>query len=114
MVSQYPPQKPEVMKMRLAPRAAQPQRVAPPEVITSDIPSSALLPAAPPPWTITVPAADGTPLLTMREENGFLVVEGDESRWDEGAKKFLYGMMQWAGQAGITWKDEVRKAGEAR
>jgi len=111
MVSQYPPPDPEVMKMRLAPRAAQPQRAAHPEVITSGIPSSAL---APPPWNITLLAADSTELLVMREENGLLVVEGDESRWDEAAKRFLYAMMQWAGQAGITWKDEVRKAGEAR
>lgn len=112
MVSQHP-QQPEVMKMRLAPRAPQGQPHRPPHgemIVPGD---SFSIPAAPP-WRIVIPAADGTELLVMREENGLLVVEGEESRWDEAAKRFLHGMMQWAGQAGITWKDEVRKAGEAR
>lgn len=108
MVSQHP-QQPEVMKMRLAPKVAQGQ---PPygEVIVPGAGTS--IQVAPPPWRIVIPAADGTELLVMREENGLLVVEGDESRWDEAAKRFLHGMMQWAGQVGIPWKDEVRKAGE--
>jgi hypothetical protein len=113
MVSQHP-QQPEVMKMRLAPRAPQGQPPRPPhgEMIVPG--ASVSIPAAPP-WNITIPSSEGgPPLLVMREENGLLVVEGDESRWDEAAKRFLHGMMQWAGQASITWKDEVRKAGEAR
>jgi hypothetical protein len=63
-----------------------------------------------PPFSIVIPAADGTELVRMTEEHGMLVVTGDESRWGEGAKRFLYGMMQWSGQVGIRWKDEVLKA----
>jgi hypothetical protein len=107
MVSQHP-QQPDAMRMRLRPKAS----AAPPGVFAPDVLASSFLPAAPPPWNITIPAADGTPLLVMREENGLLVVEGDESRWTEAAKRFVHGMMQWAGQAGINWKDEARKAAE--
>jgi hypothetical protein len=113
MVSQFP-QKPDVMRMRLRPGAQPPlARVQPPDAVTSSVPAitSSL---APPPWRFEVRAADGAELLVMREEHGLLVVEGDESRWDEAAKRFLHGVMQWAGQAGIPWKDEARKAGEAR
>jgi hypothetical protein len=96
------PQEPEVMRMRMRPVASGTiNRVLPPG------PSSF---AAPPPWRFVIPAADGTELLVMREEEGRLVVEGDESRWDEGARAFLHHVMQWCGQAGITWKDEARKA----
>jgi hypothetical protein len=65
-----------------------------------------------PPFSIVIPAADGTELVRMTEEGGRLVVTGDESRWDEGARRFLHGMMQWSGQVGIAWKDEVRKAAQ--
>jgi hypothetical protein len=110
MVSQHP-QQPEVMKMHLAPRPYQGQPPVPPGVTASSGHSVSPL-ASPPPWRIVISAADGTELLVMREENGRLVVEGDESRWEEAAKRFLHGMMQWAGQAEIPWKDEVRRAGE--
>jgi len=61
-----------------------------------------------------VKAADGTLLMAMFEKDGRLVVEGDESRWDEAAKRFLHTVMQWSGQAGIAWKDEARQAGGQR
>lgn len=96
MTSQYP----EQMRKRLTPPG--PVDSAPGIIIASNL--------APPPWRIEINAADGTMLVTFREENGCLVVEGDESRWDEAAKRFLHGMMQWAGGAGIRWKDDVRKA----
>lgn len=104
MVSHHPDQP---MRMRLG---------RPPVQGTAPAPQvqSLNIPAVPPPWKFIVAAADGTELLVMREENGMLVVEGDESRWDEGAKRFLHGVMQWSGQAGINWKDGARKAGEAR
>lgn len=98
--------------MKVALHTGSPVQV-PQEVTASGIPSSAIVAAGPMPWNITIPAADGAPLLVMREENGLLVVEGDESRWSEAAKRFLYGMMQWSGQAGIRWKDEARHAGES-
>lgn len=55
---------------------------------------------------------DGAELLTMREEGGRLVIGGDESRWDEGAKAFLHQMMQWSGQVGIRWRAEVIRAAD--
>lgn len=76
--------------------------------------SPAVAKSAAPPFRIVIPAADGTELLVMTEVNGMLSVTGDESRWDEGAKRFLYGMMQWSGQVGIRWKDEVAKAASDR
>jgi hypothetical protein len=65
-----------------------------------------------PPFRIQITAPDGTMLLELSEQNGLLVARGDESRWEEGAKRFLYGMLQWSGQVGIRWKDEAIKAGE--
>lgn len=65
-----------------------------------------------PAFNILVAAQDGTELVTMTERDGRLVVGGDESRWDEGAKRFLHGLMQWSGQVGIAWKDEVKKAAQ--
>jgi hypothetical protein len=113
MVSQHPPHQPPVMRMRLSPRAPQPPAGAVP-VDPAEYTGPRIPVPVPPPWRFEVKAADGTLLLVMREENGRLVIEGDESRWDEGAKRFLYGVMQWSGQAGITWKDEARKTGEQR
>lgn len=99
------------MRMRLTPGTApvsQNMIVQPPDSVTS------VAGLVPPPWRIEIPGAQGAPpLLVLREENGLLVVEGDESRWTEGAKKFLFGMMNWAGGAGIRWKDDVRAAGGA-
>ena len=100
MVSQHPEQP---MRMRLRPT----QGAAP-----LPVGESFIVPAVPPPWKFVVTSADGTELLVMREEAGRLVVDGDESRWNEGAKRFLHGVMQWSGQAGIRWKDEARRAGE--
>lgn len=109
MVSQHP-QQPEVMKMRLRPQAPLTGRQ---QNLLAEPGNYVSVPPAPP-WNITIPSSEGgPPLLVLREENGRLVAEGDESRWDEAAKRFLHMMMQWAGQAGIAWKDEVRKAGEA-
>jgi hypothetical protein len=67
-----------------------------------------------PPFNITIEAADGATLLVLREVNGRLVAEGDESRWDEAAKRFLYGMLQWSGQFPVRWKDEARRAAEGQ
>lgn len=103
MVSQHPlPQQPEVMRMRLP--AAQ---GLPPVTM----PAQAAPVIAPPPWRFEITAGDGTLLLAMSERDGLLVVEGDESRWDEAAARFLHHVMQWSGQAGIAWKDEARRAG---
>jgi hypothetical protein len=99
VTSEYP----EQMRKRLAPG---PEASAPGFIIASNL--------APPSWRIEIPAADGTMLLVLREENGRLVAEGDESRWDEAARRFIGVMMQWAGGYGINWKDDARRAGEAR
>ena len=42
-----------------------------------------------PPFNITIEAADGATLLVLREVNGRLVAEGDESRWDERFVRYL-------------------------
>ena len=78
--------------------------------MTFRIPEVRVLPPARPAFSIVIPAEDGTELVRMTEENGVLVVTGIPDRWDEGAKRFLFGMMQWSGQVGIAWKDEVKKA----
>ncbi len=61
-------------------------------------------------FSIVISAADGAPLLRMFEREGRLAIEGDESRWEEAAARFLLGMMQWSGTVGIAWKDEVMRA----
>jgi len=66
-----------------------------------------------PEFRIEIRAADETPLLVLREQDGYLVVEGDESRWHEGAMRFLQQMRQWSGQVGLRWPDEVQKAADA-
>ena len=71
-------------------------------------------PARRPEFRIEITAADGAPLLILFEQRGHLIVEGDESRWGEAAKRFLYQMMQWSGQVGIRWKDEAIEAGQDR
>lgn len=104
MVSQHPlppERQPEVMRMRLPAAQGLPPVVMP----------GTIAPVAPPPWRFEIGAADGTPLLVMYERDGLLVVEGDESRWDEGAARFLHHVMQWSGQAGIAWKDRARRGG---
>lgn len=82
-----------------------------PKRVMADIPGGSIQPFQKQ-FDIQFPAEDGTLLLRLFEENGRLCVVGDESRWDEAAKKFLYGMLQWSGQVGIRWKDEVIKAAE--
>ena len=68
-----------------------------------------------PRFSIVIPAADGTELVRMTEDDsGRLVVTGDESRWDEGAKRFLHGMMQWSGVVGVPWKGEVLRSVEGQ
>ena len=85
----------------------------PPGAIVAQVPQGgASLSPGRPPFTITITGADGAELLRMFERDGKLAVEGDESRWEEGARRFLHGLMQWSGQVGIAWKDEVKKAAQ--
>jgi hypothetical protein len=102
MVAPVPPVPEDQMKMRLRPRVS---RLPAPQ-------GGSILNAGRPPFNITIEGADGQPLLVMREVNGRLVVEGDEGKWDEAAKRFLHSMLQWTGQFPVRWKDEVRKAVE--
>lgn len=82
--------------------------VAPPGAVQA----TQIRPGAPK-FNIVIPAEDGTELVRMTEDaQGRLVITGEESRWDEGAKRFLHGMMQWSGVVGVRWKDEVLKAVE--
>lgn len=102
MVSPVPPVPEDQMRMRL-----KPGRTVSPMAGTA-------ISNGRPPFNITITGQDGDPLLIMREVNGRLTVEGDESKWDEAAKRFLYGMMQWSGQVGLHWKDEARKTAEGQ
>jgi hypothetical protein len=63
-----------------------------------------------PPFRIEIRGQDEALLLVFREQDGYLVIEGDESRWTEGAMRFLQQMRQWSGQVGLRWPDEVEKA----
>ena len=63
-----------------------------------------------PEFRIEIRAADGASLLVLREQDGYLVIEGDESRWPEATMRFLQQMRQWSGQVGLRWQDEVQKA----
>jgi hypothetical protein len=58
-------------------------------------------------FNIEIHAKDGTLLLRLFERNGQLACEGDQSRMEEGAKAFLYQMLQWSGQVKLRWKDDV-------
>lgn len=107
MVSQHPE---PPMQMRLNP--PRPPRMPTSVAAGVPLPEMFTAPAAPPPWRFEVKASDGTVLMAMFERDGRLAVEGDESRWDEAARRFVHTVMQWSGQAGIRWKDDARKAGE--
>jgi hypothetical protein len=67
-------------------------------------------PSVRPEFRIEIKAADGGMLLVLREQDGYLIVEGDESRWPEATMRFLQQMRQWAGQVGLRWQDEVQRA----
>jgi hypothetical protein len=100
MVAQHP-ENPDVMRVRVPPAHPRPLASAP---------GTPAAPAAPPPWRFEVRAADGTLLLGLHEENGKLCAEGDQSRWDEAAAKFIAQALQWSGQRPITWKDDAMRA----
>lgn len=63
-------------------------------------------------FVIEVPAADGAMLLRMFERDGMLAVEGDETRWEEATRRFVYQMLQWSGLVGLRWKDEAQKTAQ--
>lgn len=104
MVSQYPAPEERMMK-----------RIGPPLDGPANIMNAGVIAAAnlvPPPWRIEIPANDGTMLLVLREENGQLCAEYDESRVNEAARALLTEMMRWSGGAGIHWKDEAQLPGK--
>lgn len=101
-----PPSNPDRMVSRPA------QSPPPGPGAVQPVPGSFSIQRGAPAFSIVIPAADGTVLLELTEQNGMLVARGDESRWDEAAKRFIYGMLQWSGQAGIRWKDEAIQVGE--
>jgi hypothetical protein len=86
-------------------------RLAPPASVSHEATGLMTIPmSGRPDFRIEIPSMDGQAmLLVLREEGGRLIVEGDESRWDEAAKRFLYQMMEWSGLVGIRWKNEVIK-----
>jgi hypothetical protein len=98
MVAQYP----GGMRKRLIPLDGPANSVPSPGMSIADI--------APPPWRIEIPAADGTPLLVLREENGRLAADYDPLKLTEAARALLLEMLRMTGGAGINWKDEAQKA----
>lgn len=65
-------------------------------------------------FNIEVHAKDGALLLRLFERDGRLACEGDQSRMEEATKAFLYQMLQWSGQVGLRWKDDVKAQAEGQ
>jgi hypothetical protein len=109
MVAQHPEQNPDAMVSRM--RA--PSVVDPAALI--GIPGTLTL-AQPGPldFNIEIHGKDGALLLRLFERNGKLACEGDQGRMEEATKIFLYQMLQWSGQIGIRWKDEVQSQVEGQ
>jgi len=101
MVAQHPEQNPDAMVSRM--RASS---VVDPAALIG-IPGTSVRPG-PLDFNIEIHGKDGTLILRLFERNGRLACEGDQSRMEEATKAFLYQMLQWSGQIGIRWKDEVR------
>jgi hypothetical protein len=108
MVASYPERRPDAMVSRMP--GLNPPRLPPGESITS-LTGGDFQPG-PTDFNIEIRAKDGALLLRLFERGGRLACETEGSRLEEGTKAFLYQMLQWSGQAGIRWKDEVRKAAE--
>lgn len=98
--------------MRLAPPAVRAGGSHVPASSSAVVPEGSALKVPATSFNIEIPAPDGTVLLRLFERDGMLCATGDETRWDEAAKRFLYGMLQWSGQIPLRWKDEARKAVE--
>ncbi len=58
-----------------------------------------------PPFQIVIPDAEGNVLVRFGERDGVLFCEGDETRWTEGARRFVRVLMEWSGQVGISWRE---------
>lgn len=105
MVAQHPEQNPEAMVSRM--RGASPGGVVYDEAALIGLPGSSVQPG-PLDFNIEIHGKDGALLLRLFERNGKLACEGDQGRMEEATKVFLYQMLQWSGQIGIRWKDEVK------
>jgi hypothetical protein len=105
MVAQYPDRMPEAMVSRM--RGSNPRHLIADETAFIFPPGSSALPG-PLDFNIEIHARDGALLLRLFERDGRLACEGDQTRMEEGAKAFLHQMLQWSGQIGIRWKDEVK------
>lgn len=70
--------------------------------------------AGPLDFNIEIHGKDGALLLRLFERGGKLACEGDQGRMEEAAKVFLYQMLQWSGQIGLRWKDEVKSQVEGQ
>jgi hypothetical protein len=107
MVAQYPEQSPGAMVSRMrAPSAV--DRAA-----LIGVPGTSIQ-AGPLDFNIEIHGKDGALLLRLFERDGRLACEGDQGRMEEAAKAFLYQMLQWSGQIGIRWKDEVKSQVEGQ
>lgn len=94
-------------------RGANPRHLIYDEAPLIGIPGSTVQPG-PLDFNIEIHGKDGALLLRLFERDGKLACEGDQGRMEEGAKAFLYQMLQWSGQIGIRWKDEVKSQVEGQ
>lgn len=111
MVAGHPQQDDGAMVSRM--RGANPRHLVHDEAHLIGIPGSTIQPG-PLDFNIEIHGKDGALLLRLFERGGKLAVEGDQGRMEEGAKTFLYQMLQWSGQIGIRWKDEVKSQVEGQ
>jgi hypothetical protein len=112
MVAGHPERNPDAMVSRM--RGANPRHlIADEAALISPLGASTIIPSALD-FNIEIHAKDGTLLLRLFERNGMLACEGEQGRMEEGAKAFLYQMLQWSGLVGIRWKDEVKSQAEGQ
>ena len=111
MVAEHPEKNPEAMVSRM--RGANSRHLIADEMAAFIPPPVAAVPHALD-FNIEIRAKDGALLLRLFERGGQLACEGDQSRMEEGAKIFLYQMLQWSGQVKLRWKDDVIAEAEGR
>jgi hypothetical protein len=113
MVANHPEKNPDAMVSRM--RRANPAHLIRDEatLIEPTIPGS-VIPSGPLDFNIKIHGKDGTLLVRLFERDGKLACEGDQERMEEAAKIFLYQMLQWSGQIGLRWKDDVKSQVEGQ
>jgi hypothetical protein len=105
MVAGHPQQDTGAMVSRM--RGENPKHLIYDEMARIGIPGTSIAPG-PLDFNIEIHGKDGALLLRLFERDGKLACEGDQGRMEEATRAFLYQMLQWSGQIGLRWKDEVK------